>query len=101
MGRTLGKCFAYAAVSTLRQGERGVSLPEQKAAIEKYSSAHGLTIARCFEEQESASQKGRGAFTEMLRLLRLGRAQGVIIHKIDRSARDRTFCMRWLPASTR
>jgi DNA invertase Pin-like site-specific DNA recombinase len=84
----MGKCFAYARVSTPRQGERGVSLPEQKAAIEKYASVHGLTITRWFEERESASQKGRAAFTEMLRFLRLGRAHGVIIHKIDRSARN-------------
>jgi DNA invertase Pin-like site-specific DNA recombinase len=47
-----------------------------------------LEIARWFEERESASQKGRPAFTEMLRLLRRGSVQGVIIHKIDRSARN-------------
>src|SRR5207302_10170183 len=41
-----------------------------------------------FEERESASQKGRPTFTEMLRLLRRGTVQGVIIHKIDRSARN-------------
>jgi DNA invertase Pin-like site-specific DNA recombinase len=43
---------------------------------------------RWFEERESASATGRPAFTEMLRLLRLGKAKGVIIHKIDRSARN-------------
>lgn len=84
----MGKCFAYARVSTPRQGERGVSLPEQRAAIEKYAAIHGLTITRWFEERESAAKQGRGAFMEMLRLLRLGAAQGVIIHKIDRSARN-------------
>jgi DNA invertase Pin-like site-specific DNA recombinase len=84
----MGKFFAYARVSTPRQGERGVSLPEQKSAIEKYASVHGLMITRWFEERESASQKGRSAFTEMLRLLRLRNAHGVIIHKIDRSARN-------------
>lgn len=84
----MGNCFAYARVSTPRQGERGVSLPEQRAAIEKYAMGHGLTIVKWFEERESAAKQGRAAFTEMLRLLRLGRAQGVIIHKIDRSARN-------------
>jgi site-specific DNA recombinase len=84
----MGKVFAYARVSTPRQGEKGVSLPEQKAAIEKYAAVHGLAITRWFEERESASKRGRAAFMEMLRLLRLGRAQGVIIHKIDRSARN-------------
>ena len=84
----MGNCFAYARVSTPRQGEKGVSLPEQREAIIRYATAHGLEITKWFEERESASHKGRHAFTEMLRLLRLGRAQGVIIHKIDRSARN-------------
>ncbi len=84
----MGKIFAYARVSTPRQGEKGVSLSEQKEAIERYAKAHDLTISRWFEERESASHQGRPAFTEMLRLLRRGTAQGVIIHKIDRSARN-------------
>lgn len=84
----MGKYFAYARVSTPRQGEKGVSLPEQKEAIERYAKLHSLEIARWFEERESASQKGRPAFTEMLRLLRRGTVHGVIIHKIDRSARN-------------
>jgi site-specific DNA recombinase len=84
----MGKYFAYARVSTPRQGEKGVSLPEQKEAIERYARAHGLEIIRWFEERESASQTGRPTFTQMLRLLRRGTVQGVIIHKIDRSARN-------------
>ncbi len=84
----MGTVFAYARVSTPRQGERGVSLQEQRDAITKYCERHGLEITRWFEERESASKKGRPAFTQMLRLLRLGRARGVVIHKIDRSARN-------------
>src|SRR5437016_1268741 len=84
----MGTYFAYARVSTPRQGERGVSLPEQRTAIERYAAAHGLTITRWFEERESASQTGRPVFNEMLKLLRLGKMQGVIIHKIDRSMRN-------------
>ena len=84
----MGNCFAYARVSTPRQGERGVSLPEQRAAIEKYASVRGLAITRWFEDRESASHAGRTEFNRMLRLLRLNQAQGVIIHKIDRSARN-------------
>jgi DNA invertase Pin-like site-specific DNA recombinase len=84
----MGNFLAYVRVSTPRQGEKGVSLPEQKAAIERYAALHGLEIARWFEERESASHQGRPAFTEMLRLLNRGTVQGVIIHKIDRSARN-------------
>jgi site-specific DNA recombinase len=84
----MGKFFAYARVSTPRQGERGVSLQEQKYSIDRYAAIHGLEIARWFEERESASKTGRPVFNAMLRLLRLGKAQGVIIHKIDRTARN-------------
>jgi site-specific DNA recombinase len=83
----MGKHFAYARVSTPRQGE-GVSLPEQKAAIERYAAVHGLEITRWFEERETASKTGRPVFDEMLRLLRLRKIDGVIIHKIDRSMRN-------------
>jgi len=84
----MGTFFAYARVSTPRQGERGVSLQEQRTAIERYAAVHGLAITRWFEERESASHTGRPAFMEMLRLLRLGKTQGVVIHKIDRSVRN-------------
>jgi site-specific DNA recombinase len=84
----MGKVFAYARVSTPRQGERGVSLPEQRDAITRYADRQGLEIVRWFEERESASKKGRPEFNQMLRLLRLGTAHGVVIHKIDRSARN-------------
>lgn len=49
---------------------------------------NGLTISRWFEERETAAKKGRPVWSEMLKLLRNGKAQGVIIHKIDRSARN-------------
>ena len=65
----MGKVFAYARVSTPRQGEKGVSLPEQRDAIERYAQARGLEIARWFEERETASETGRPAFNQMLRLL--------------------------------
>ena len=84
----MGKVFAYARVSTPRQGEKGVSLQEQRAAIERYAEQRNLQIVRWFEERETAAKTGRGEFTKMLRLLRLKTADGVIIHKIDRSARN-------------
>lgn len=84
----MGKVFAYARVSTPRQGERGVSLPEQRDAIVRFAERQGLEIIRWFEEQETASKTGRPAFNQMLRLLRLGTACGVVIHKIDRSIRN-------------
>jgi DNA invertase Pin-like site-specific DNA recombinase len=84
----MGNVFAYTRVSTVKQGEKGVSLQEQKDAILRYAHQHGLKIVRWFEERESAAKTGRPAFMQMLQLLRLKVAQGVVIHKIDRSARN-------------
>lgn len=80
--------FAYTRVSTVKQGERGSSLQEQKSAIEAYAAKHGLTVAEWFEERETAAKLGRRMFNRMLSALGKEQAAGVIIHKIDRSARN-------------
>lgn len=80
--------FAYIRVSTVKQGERGSSLQEQKSAIEAFASRRSLEIAGWFEERETAAKEGRRVFTRMLAELARGAADGIIIHKIDRSARN-------------
>lgn len=80
--------FGYIRVSTAKQGEQGVSLQEQRGAIVRYGQKNALEIAGWFEERETAAKRGRPIFGQMLKLLSSGRASGVIIHKIDRSARN-------------
>jgi DNA invertase Pin-like site-specific DNA recombinase len=80
--------FAYTRVSTVRQGEHGVSLQEQKSEIERYARQKGLSISEWFEERETAAKFGRTLFTQLMKRLRKGEADGVVIHKIDRSARN-------------
>lgn len=80
--------FAYIRVSTAKQGEHGVSLQEQRAAIERYVLQRDLQIAEWFEEIQTAAKRGRPLFSRMLSLLKQGKAVGVVIHKIDRSARN-------------
>ncbi len=80
--------FGYIRVSTAKQGELGVSLQQQRDAIERHAQRHGLEIIRWFEEQETAAKRGRPLFNLMIRLLRRGAANGVVIHKIDRGARN-------------
>ena len=81
------KVFGYVRVSTAKQGE-GVSLSEQRDSIDAYAAQNGLQIVEWFEEKETAAKRGRPVFTEMLQRLRKGDADGLIIHKIDRSARN-------------
>lgn len=80
--------FAYIRVSTLRQGLKGVSLAEQRAAIERFAERERLEIREWFEERETAAKRGRTVFSSMLKRLKTGEVAGVLIHKIDRSARN-------------
>ncbi|MBK6861601.1 MAG: recombinase family protein [Saprospiraceae bacterium] len=79
--------YGYIRVSTVKQGT-GVSLQEQKEAIIRYAEKHQLNIIKWFEEQETAAKQGRPLFTQMMKLIKSGKSHGVIIHKIDRSARN-------------
>jgi DNA invertase Pin-like site-specific DNA recombinase len=80
--------FAYVRVSTVRQGEHGSSLQEQRDAITHFAARNGLHIASWFEERETAAKVGRREFSRMVAALKKGMASGVIFHKIDRSARN-------------
>lgn len=80
--------FAYVRVSTVKQGVRGSSLAEQKSAIDAYAARNALSVVGWYEEMETAAKRGRREFTEMLAKLKAGKADGLIIHKIDRSARN-------------
>jgi DNA invertase Pin-like site-specific DNA recombinase len=81
------QCFGYIRVSTQKQGE-GASLEAQKDAITAFASQQGLTVIKWFEEKETAAKSGRPIFTGMIRRLHRGEAAGLIMHKIDRSARN-------------
>jgi site-specific DNA recombinase len=80
--------FAYIRVSTVKQGEHGSSLQEQRDAITNFAARHGLQIATWFEERETAAKIGRREFSRMVAALKKKKASGVIFHKIDRSARN-------------
>jgi len=47
-----------------------------------------IEVADWFEERETAAKGGRPIFGQMLRLLKQGKADGIVIHKIDRGARN-------------
>jgi site-specific DNA recombinase len=80
--------FAYIRVSTVKQGEKGSSLTEQRDAIERYAIKQGLCVTEWFEEQETAAKRGRTVFRKMLTRLKKGSAHGLVMHKVDRGARN-------------
>lgn len=61
---------------------------EQRDSILRYCSRNGFEIVSWFEEQETAAKRGRPVFNRMLKLLSKGQAGGVVLHKIDRGARN-------------
>ena len=83
----MSPCFGYIRVSTQKQGE-GVSLDAQKEAIQAFASHNNLSVIQWFEEKETAAKRGRPVFNQMLKQLKQGKAKGLIMHKIDRSARN-------------
>ena len=79
--------IGYTRVSTTKQG-KGVSLIEQKDAISRYAAAHNLHISVWLSETETAANSGRPVFNHALTLLRQKKAKGIILHKLDRGARN-------------
>ena len=80
--------IGYIRVSTVKQGTQGVSLQEQRDAISRYAERHQFKITTWLEEMETAAKYGRPVFTQALKLLRTGKARGIILHKLDRGARN-------------
>ena len=80
-------CYGYVRVSTVKQGD-GVSLEAQKEAITAFAARSGFQITQWFEEKETAAKRGRPIFDNMILDLLKGKADGLIVHKIDRSARN-------------
>lgn len=79
--------YGYIRVSTVRQGE-GVSLEVQQDSIQEYANQHDMEVVKWFEEKQTASKRGRTQFNKLLTSLRRKQACGVIMHKVDRSARN-------------
>ena len=80
--------IGYIRVSTVKQGTQGVSLQEQRDAILRYAEHNQFPIAIWLEEMVTAAKQGRPVFNQALKLLRGGKAQGIILHKLDRGARN-------------
>ena len=79
--------IGYIRVSTTKQGE-GVSLEVQKEAISRYAERNQFSVGLWLEEMETAAKRGRPVFNQAMKLLRQGKHRGIILHKLDRGARN-------------
>jgi site-specific DNA recombinase len=79
--------FAYIRVSDPKQG-KGVSLEEQRSIIEAYAARIGAAVVEWFVETRTAAKAGRPVFDRMVKLVRQSKAEGFIVHKLDRTTRN-------------
>ncbi len=85
------RALAWARVSTGKQEERGLSIPEQLREIRLYAEAHGMEIVGEYREAVSAfrRQERRHEFHRMLDRARADRHISIIlVHDLSRFGRD-------------
>jgi DNA invertase Pin-like site-specific DNA recombinase len=87
----------YFRVSTVRQGESGLGLDGQRAAVEAFVRHHGGAIVGQHVEVESGRKSGRPELAKALEAARKGRAT-LLIAKLDRLARNVAFIANLMDA---
>ena len=91
-GRAL-KLIAYYRVSTERQGQSGLGIEAQEAAVQKMAAERGAEVVTGFYEVESGRKADR---PQLASAMALARAMGavVVVAKLDRIARDAELVLR-------
>lgn len=100
------RVIAYVRVSSEGQAEEGVSLAAQRARVEAYALAMDLDLIGVEEDAgfSAKSLVGRRGLERALKALEDGRADGILVAKLDRLTRsvrdlghlvDRYFAARW------
>lgn len=85
--------IAYFRVSTKRQGESGLGLEGQAAAVEEYAKQTGRQIVARYTEVESGRKSDRPALARALAHARRSKAT-LCVAKLDRLSRDVEFLAR-------
>lgn len=82
------KFFLYCRKSSEDADKQVQSIDDQKKAMQEIARGKGIQIVKIFEESQSAKKPGRLKFSEMLRGIQEGKAEGILTWKIDRLARN-------------
>src|SRR4030088_13724 len=88
---------AYLRVSTVRQGESGLGLEAQRAAVEAFARSHGGAVVASYVEVESGRKSDRPELAKALEAARRGRAT-LLVAKLDRLARNVAFIANLMDA---
>jgi len=83
------RVIAYARVSTMEQAEGGISLDAQMAKMTAYAGLYDLEIIESvLDPGESGKTLNRPGLRRALGLLKAGKADGLLIVKLDRLTRS-------------
>lgn len=83
------RVVAYVRVSTDKQAEHGVSLDAQRERLRSYAKLYDLEIVEeIVDAGESAKTLARPGLQRALQSLREGRADGLLVAKLDRLTRS-------------
>lgn len=81
--------ICYCRVSTADQADTGISLEAQVAKMRAYASLYDLTIVEVIADAgESAKSLNRPGLRHALGLMKAGKADGLLIVKLDRLTRS-------------
>lgn len=78
----------YTRVSTEEQGRSGLGLEAQRAAIERFATAHDKEVLWVTDEGVSAKSMKRPGIQTALWMLASGDADGIVVSKLDRLSRS-------------
>lgn len=81
------KVYGYIRISTKKQ-EQGVSIEQQEKSITNYCKANNLIVSEWKVEKITAAKPGRELFNEIIKELKRGKLEGLVVHKIDRGVRN-------------
>ena len=85
------KVIGYVRVSTAEQATEGFGLDIQAKAIRAYCKAQKLRLVAILSDEGISGSNGldtRRGLAEALARIEHGEASGLVVHKLDRLARD-------------
>lgn len=85
------KVAAYLRVSTDKQADEGLGLDVQRQAVKAWAKAHSHRLVATHVDEGVSGSNGldsRVGLAEAIACLRSGKADGLVVYRLDRLARD-------------